>query len=87
MMVGLIVMLVGILRLGWIAEFLSTPIITGFLSGVAVIIIVHQLPDLFGLPPTDGTNQHRVASTCSPTSTRSTAGRSASGWACWPSCS
>ena len=60
-MVGVIVMLVSILRLGWIAEFLSTPIITGFLSGVAVIIIAHQLPDFLGLPPTPGTNEHRIA--------------------------
>jgi sulfate permease, SulP family len=60
-MVGLIVMLVSILRLGWIAEFLSTPIVTGFLSGVAVIIVIHQLPDLLGLPPTAGSNAHRVA--------------------------
>ena len=55
-MVGLMVMLVGVLRLGWIAEFLSTPIVTGFLSGVAVIIIVHQLPDFLGLPPAGGSN-------------------------------
>ena len=60
-MVGLMVMLVSILRLGWIAEFLSTPIITGFLSGVALIIIAHQLPEFFGLPPTTGSDQHRVA--------------------------
>ena len=59
-MVGLIVMLVSILRLGWLAEFLSTPIVTGFLSGVAVIIIVHQLPDLLGLPPTGGSDAHRI---------------------------
>ena len=58
-MVGLMVMLVSILRLGWIAEFLSTPIVTGFLSGVAVIIIIHQLPDLLGLPPGTGSNAHR----------------------------
>jgi high affinity sulfate transporter 1 len=58
-MVGLIVMLVSILRLGWIAEFLSTPITTGFLSGVGVIIVVHQLPDFFGLPATSGSDQHR----------------------------
>jgi sulfate permease, SulP family len=51
---------VSILRLGWIAEFLSTPIVTGFLSGVAIIIIAHQLPDLLGLPLTSGSNQHRV---------------------------
>ena len=59
-MVGLMVMLVSILRLGWLAEFLSTPIVTGFLSGVAVIIIVHQLPDFLGLPPTGGSNPHRI---------------------------
>jgi high affinity sulfate transporter 1 len=60
-MVGVIVMLVSVLRLGWIAEFLSTPIVTGFLAGVAVIIIAHQLPDFLGLPPTTGSNQHRIA--------------------------
>lgn len=60
-MVGLIVMLVSILRLGWIADFLSIPIVTGFLSGVAVIIIAHQLPDFLGLPPTTGSNEHRIA--------------------------
>jgi MFS superfamily sulfate permease-like transporter len=58
-MVGLMVMLVSILRLGWIADFLSTPITTGFLSGVAVIIVIHQLPDFLGLPPTSGSDQHR----------------------------
>ncbi len=58
--VGAIVALVGLLRLGWIAEFLSTPIITGFLAGVAVIIAVHQLPDLFGLPSVSGSTLHRI---------------------------
>ena len=59
--VGVLVALVGILRLGWIAEFLSAPIITGFLAGVAVIIIVSQLSDLFGLPPTRGSTLHRLS--------------------------
>lgn len=58
-MVGLIVSLIGLIGLGWITEFLSTPIVTGFLSGVAVIIVVHQLPDFFGLPSPSGTNEHR----------------------------
>jgi high affinity sulfate transporter 1 len=58
--VGVIVAVVGLLRLGWIADFLSAPIITGFLAGVSVIIIVHQLPDLFALPPVSGTTVHRV---------------------------
>jgi sulfate permease, SulP family len=59
-MVGLMLLLVSLLRLGWVAEFLSAPIVTGFLSGVAVIIVIHQLPDLFGLPSTAGSNAHRV---------------------------
>jgi SulP family sulfate permease len=59
-MVGAIVALVGILRLGWIAEFMSVPIITGFLAGVAVIIVVHQLPDLLGLPGGSGSTVHRM---------------------------
>jgi high affinity sulfate transporter 1 len=59
-MVGAIVALVGLLRLGWIAEFLSAPIITGFMAGVAIIIVVHQLPDFFGLAGVTGSNLHRV---------------------------
>ncbi|HUZ18948.1 MAG TPA: SulP family inorganic anion transporter [Acidimicrobiales bacterium] len=62
-MVGAIVVLVGLLRLGWIAEFLSTPIIAGFLAGVAVIIVVHQLPDLLGLSSPGGSTLHRIAAT------------------------
>ena len=59
-MVGLIVFLVSILRLGWIADFLSAPIVTGFLSGVAVIIVIHQLPELLGMPDTSGSDEHRI---------------------------
>jgi sulfate permease, SulP family len=59
--VGVLVALIGLLRLGWIAEFLSAPIITGFLAGVAVIIVVHQLPDLLGLPSVNGSNLHRFS--------------------------
>ncbi len=58
---GLIVALVGVLRMGWVAEFLSKPIITGFMGGVAIIIMVHQLPDLLGVASVSGSNLHRVA--------------------------
>lgn len=58
--VGVIVALVGLMRLGWIAEFLSAPIISGFLAGVAVIIVVRQLPDLLGLPGVNGSTLHRL---------------------------
>jgi len=46
---GLVVLSVGLLRLGWIADFLSLPIVTGFLAGIGVIIIVHQLPSALGV--------------------------------------
>ena len=59
-MTGVIVVLVGLLRLGWIANFLSAPIITGFLAGVAGIIVVHQLPDLLGLSSISGSTLHRI---------------------------
>jgi MFS superfamily sulfate permease-like transporter len=58
--VGVIVMLVGLLKMGWLAEFLSKPIITGFMGGVAIIIVIHQLPDIFGLASVSGSNIHRV---------------------------
>ncbi len=48
-MAGAAVAAVWLLRLGWIAEFLSAPIITGFLAGIGIVIVVHQLPDLLGV--------------------------------------
>ena len=73
-MVGVILALVWLLRLGWVSELLSAPIITGFLAGVAVIIVVHQLPDLLGLAAEHGTTVHRISSAVSQLP-------NASGWA------
>ena len=61
LMVGAIVAIIGILRLGWIAEFLSAPIIAGFMCGIGVIIVVHQLPDLLGLPAAGGSTLNRIS--------------------------
>ncbi|MGH3732533.1 MAG: SulP family inorganic anion transporter [Acidimicrobiales bacterium] len=47
---GIAVMAVGLLKLGWIADFLSLPIVTGFLGGIGVIIFVHQFPEALGVP-------------------------------------
>jgi MFS superfamily sulfate permease-like transporter len=47
---GLIVMIIGLLKLGWLADFLSLPIVAGFLAGIGVIIITHQLPRVLGVP-------------------------------------
>ena len=49
LMVGAMIAAAGLLRLGWIARLLSVPVITGFLAGIAVHIVVSQLPALLGL--------------------------------------
>jgi SulP family sulfate permease len=46
---GLVILGIGLLKLGWIADFLSLPIVAGFLGGIGVIIIVHQLPRALGV--------------------------------------
>jgi SulP family sulfate permease len=48
-MVGLMQWLIGTLRLGMLADFISPSVLVGFTSGAAVLIIVHALPALLGL--------------------------------------
>ncbi|MDX8477827.1 SulP family inorganic anion transporter [Mesorhizobium sp. VK24D] len=60
LMVGLLVALSGIFRLGWIADLLSVPVTTGFLAGISVHIVVSQLPGLLGLPPESGETVRRI---------------------------
>jgi SulP family sulfate permease len=50
LMVGAFVVVAGLLRLGWIAEFLSAPVITGLMAGIGVEIVARQLPAVLGLP-------------------------------------
>ena len=47
---GIALVVVGLLGLGWVAEFLSKPIVTGFVFGLTVVIIVGELPSLLGVP-------------------------------------
>jgi SulP family sulfate permease len=50
LMVGVLLIAVGLLRLGWISGFLSSPVVTGLLAGIAVEIFVRQLPAVLGVP-------------------------------------
>jgi high affinity sulfate transporter 1 len=45
---GGLFLLLAILRLGWIARFLSRAVVTGFLAGAAVDVVVGELPKLTG---------------------------------------
>jgi sulfate permease, SulP family len=60
LMVGAILIAVGLLRMGWIADLLSTPVTTGFLAGIGVTIIVGQLPDMFGVSKGTGSYLEQV---------------------------
>lgn len=53
-LVGLFTLTIGVGRLGWVGDFLSRPVMIGFFGGIAVIIIVHQLPGILGVPEGTG---------------------------------
>jgi SulP family sulfate permease len=51
-MAGLILIAMGLLRLGRLIQFIPHPVTTGFTAGIATVIGVLQLKDLLGLMPT-----------------------------------
>ena len=46
---GLVCILAGLLRLGFITELLSKPIRYGYMNGIALTVLISQLPKLFGI--------------------------------------
>lgn len=48
LIVGVLFLIFGLLRLGWAANFLSQPVLQGFTQGIALIVIIGQVPKLFG---------------------------------------
>ena len=48
-MVGVFLMLASVLRLGFVANFISTPVLTGFKAGIGLVIVLDQLPKLLGI--------------------------------------
>ena len=52
--VGAIAVIAGLLRLGFLANFISEPVLKGFIVGLALTIIAGQLPKLFGIDKVDG---------------------------------
>ena len=54
LIVGVLLVIAGVARLGFISEFLAKPVVTGFIIGVAVTVIVRQLPKLLGIPGSSG---------------------------------
>jgi high affinity sulfate transporter 1 len=51
---GGLFLIAGLLRLGFIAQFLSRPVMEGFVFGLAIFVTVSQLPKLFGIEKGSG---------------------------------
>lgn len=48
-LVGVILLLASLLRLGFVANFISTPVLTGFKAGIGIVIVLDQVPKLMGV--------------------------------------
>jgi SulP family sulfate permease len=53
-MTGVFALAAGLLRLGFLANFISEPVLKGFIIGLALTIIIGQVPKLFGFERTEG---------------------------------
>ena len=48
-LVGVMLLLAAVLRLGFVANFISTPVLTGFKAGIGLVIVLDQVPKLLGI--------------------------------------
>ena len=55
LMVGAILVIASVLRLGFVASFISEPVLVGFKAGIGVVIVVDQLPKILGIHFPKGT--------------------------------
>jgi high affinity sulfate transporter 1 len=60
MLVGAMLVAAACLRLGFVANFISEPVLVGFKAGVAIVIVMDQLPKLFGIHYPKGSFFHNA---------------------------
>jgi high affinity sulfate transporter 1 len=53
--VGIIMIVLAFMKLGFISDFLAKSVMTGYIFGVALLIAMSQLPKIFGVPGVSGT--------------------------------
>jgi high affinity sulfate transporter 1 len=53
-LIGVFFLLFGLLRMGWVAAFVPTPVMRGFIEGLVCVTIVGQVPALLGLEAGSG---------------------------------
>jgi sulfate permease, SulP family len=57
---GIVFLAAGLARLGFITQFLSKPVMDGFVLGIAVFVAVGQLNKLFGVPKPEGNTVQKL---------------------------
>ena len=60
LLVGVILVVAGFLRLGFVANFISEPVLTGFKAGIGLVIVLDQVPKLLGLHIHKGSFFHNL---------------------------
>ena len=53
-LIGVFFLLFGIMRMGWVAAFISTPVMRGFIEGLVYVTIIGQVPHLLGIAGASG---------------------------------
>jgi high affinity sulfate transporter 1 len=61
-LVGAILIAASVLRLGFVANFISEPVLTGFKAGIGLVIVLDQVPKLLGIHFDKGPFFHNLAS-------------------------
>ncbi len=60
LLVGAILILASLLRLGFIANFISEPVLIGFKAGIGIVIVLDQIPKILGIHFPRGTFSHNL---------------------------
>jgi high affinity sulfate transporter 1 len=63
LLVGLVLIAASVLRLGFVANFISDPVLIGFKAGIGVVIVLDQLPKLLGAHIQKGNFFHNLSAT------------------------
>jgi high affinity sulfate transporter 1 len=63
LLVGVFLVLASLLRLGFVANFISEPVLIGFKAGIALVIVLDQIPKLLGVHFTKGSFVHNLLAT------------------------
>jgi sulfate permease, SulP family len=60
LLVGVILVLASVLRLGFVANFISEPVLIGFKAGIGLVIVLDQVPKILGIHFAKGSFLHNI---------------------------